>query len=242
MNRDKGLHAQNKDDLDYKTLVALREEKQKYQNERQNPFLISMPHTDKALYRTLYRFDADYELNDYLAPLEVKRKKRPLTKFDILMLNPKRKPLRKKQKPVGEEEEAHAKQDDDDGAAVEEEKQEEEEEINYTDIVNDLFKEKNRLKVSKLQNAIFEDDTVKQHILLLKSGQDAISFFAKYGPKTPIKFLNCVRAKSAQFRPYDLVIIHDYQEIQKLNEYFTVSPSGIVHVYTKGPKRFLKSS
>jgi len=122
-----------------------------------------MPHTDKALYRTLYRFDADYELNDYLAPLEVKRKKRPLTKFDILMLNPKRKPLRKKLKPIEGEEEANIHKDDEE-QHVEEAVQEEEEEINYTEIVNDLFKEKNRLKVSKLQNAIFEDDTVKQHI------------------------------------------------------------------------------
>jgi len=75
----------NNEDLDYRTLVALREQKQKYQNERQNPFLISQPHTDKALYKALYKFDADAELNDYLAPLRVKRKKRALTKFDILM-------------------------------------------------------------------------------------------------------------------------------------------------------------
>ena len=84
------------ENLDYKTQVSLREQKQKYQNERQNPFLISQPHTDKALYKQLYTFDADDVLNEYLAPLKVKRKKRPLTKFDILMLNPKRKSRKKK--------------------------------------------------------------------------------------------------------------------------------------------------
>ena len=78
--------------------------------------------------------------------------------------------------------------------------------------------------------------------MTLKTGEDAISFFAKYGGTTPIKFLNCVRAQNtSQFRPYDLIIIHDYEEILKLNEYFTVSSSGIVHVYTKGPKRFIQA-
>jgi len=96
--------------------------------------------------------------------------------------------------------------------------------------------------MNKIQNAIFEDDSVREHILTLKTGEDAISFFAKYGGTTPIKFLNCVRAQNtSQFRPYDLIIIHDYEEILKLNEYFTVSSSGIVHVYTKGPKRFVKA-
>lgn len=95
--------------------------------------------------------------------------------------------------------------------------------------------------MNKIQNAEFEDDSVKEHISVLKTGEDAISFFAKYGNTTPIKFLNCVRAhNTSQFRPYDLVIIHDYQEILKLNEYFTVSPSGIVHVYTKGNKKALQ--
>jgi len=96
-----------------------------------------------------------------------------------------------------------------------EEKQEEEEEkIVYGDLIKDLFEGKKRLKMNKIQNAIFEDDTVREHILTLITGEDAISFFAKYGGTTPIKFLNCVRAQNtSQFRPYDLIIIHDYEEI-----------------------------
>lgn len=41
----------------------------------------------------------------------------------------------------------------------------------------------------------------------IKTGEQAISFFAKYGSNMPIKFLNCNRAKvgPADFRPYDLV-------------------------------------
>lgn len=49
----------------------------------------------------------------------------------------------------------------------------------------------------------------------IKTGEDAISFFAKYGNTTPIKFINCVRDDSHPievFRPYDL------KTINKLNE------------------------
>merc|ERR1711904_394777 len=148
------------------------------------------------------------------------------------MLNPKRKSRKKKEEKVvkaideeGEGEEM--KEEEEELEHVEdpnaENEDEEEEKIIYTDLINDLFEGKKRLKMNKIQNAIFEDDTVRDHILTLKTGEDAISFFAKYGGTTPIKFLNCVRAQnSSQFRPYDLIIIHDYSEILKLNEYFTV--------------------
>lgn len=228
--------------------MALREQKQKYQNERQNPFLISQPHTDKALYKQLYTFDADDVLNEYLAPLKVKRKKRPLTKFDILMLNPKRKSRKKKdpaQKVVVEEDaEGEAEADAEEELQHPDEAEHvEDEQIIYGELLRDLFEGKKRLKMIKIQKAIFEDDTVREATLQLKTGEDAISFFAKYGGTTPIKFLNCVRAQNtSSFRPYDLVIIHDYEEILKLQEYFTVSSSGIVHIYTKGPKRFINQA
>jgi len=226
--------------------VALRDQKQKYQNERQNPFLISQPHTDKALYKQLYTFDADDVLNEYLAPLKVKRKKRPLTKFDILMLNPKRKSRKKKDAPPkaiveAENEEAELEGQEEELLHPEDGQEQEAEKIVYTDLMKDLFEGKKRLKVNKITQAKYEDDTVRDTILTLKTGVDAISFFAKYSGSTPIKFLNCVRAQdTSRFRPYDLIIIHDYEEILKLNEYFTVSSSGIVHVYTKGPNRFAK--
>ena len=82
--------------------------------------------------------------------------------------------------------------------------------------------------MEQIQNAVFEDNEVKEHLYRLITGEDAISFFAKYGNTTPIKFINCKRKMSSEFRPYDLSIIHDYQEVLKMVEYFTVSPSGIV--------------
>ena len=41
----------------------------------------------------------------------------------------------------------------------------------------------------------------------IQTGEQAISFFAKYGSNMPIKFLNCNRREvgPADFRPYDLV-------------------------------------
>ena len=45
----------------------------------------------------------------------------------------------------------------------------------------------------------------------LKTGEDAISFFAKHGNNTQIKIINCNRAKYPPevFRPYDLDVIMD---------------------------------
>lgn len=84
--------------------------------------------------------------------------------------------------------------------------------------------------------------------MTIKKGEDAISFFAKYGNTTPIKFINCVRDDnhpSEVFRPYDLKTINKMNENQKnmtLDEYYTISAHGIVHVFTdKGKKNRVKN-
>ena len=42
----------------------------------------------------------------------------------------------------------------------------------------------------------------------IKTGDVAISFFAKYGNTTPIKFINCIQKINLEvFRPYDLEVI-----------------------------------
>ena len=103
--------------------------------------------------------------------------------------------------------------------------------VDYNTIVSDLFKEKDRLKMEKIQNAVFEDEKVKEHVLVLQTGEDAIKFFAKYGNSTPIKFINCYQDKNKSRRPYDLIIEHDIQKIAHHRQYYTVSPTGIVRVY-----------
>jgi len=72
---------------------------------------------------------------------------------------------------------------------------------------------------------------------LIKTGEDAISFFAKYGNSTPVKFIYCMRDKSVPsyvYRPYDLRVIKEgINSIDHtLDEYYTISALGIVHVYT----------
>lgn len=66
----------------------------------------------------------------------------------------------------------------------------------------------------------------------LKKGKDAISFFAKYGNTTPIKYIYCVKAQTGTFSPYELDIVHDENRLTKVREYYTISFSGILHIFS----------
>ena len=66
----------------------------------------------------------------------------------------------------------------------------------------------------------------------LKKGKDAISFFAKYGNTTPIKYIHCVKARTGEFSPYELDIVHDENRLTKVREYYTISFSGILHIFS----------
>ena len=73
---------------------------------------------------------------------------------------------------------------------------------------------------------------------MINTGEDAISFFAKYGNSTPVKFIYCMRDKSLPsyvYRPYDLRVIKEGKNSKEhtLDEYYTISALGIVHVYTE---------
>lgn len=85
------------------------------------------------------------------------------------------------------------------------------------------------MKKNRLQNAIYEDEYVKEYLNQIQTIEEAISFFAKYGNTTPIKFIYLVRNNS-KFRPYDLKVVN-YKEIGR--EYYTVSPGGIVFISPK---------
>jgi len=62
----------------------------------------------------------------------------------------------------------------------------------------------------------------------LKTGEDAINFFAQHGSSSPIKFVHLVKADSGiNFRPYDLTIV---KPADVGTEYYTMSSSGLVHV------------
>jgi hypothetical protein len=74
----------------------------------------------------------------------------------------------------------------------------------------------------------------------LRTGEQAISFFAKHGNNTPIKFLNCNRKPVPPdlFRPYDLNVVKDEKALQ--DEYFTISAQGVVHICPEKGKKVSK--
>lgn len=86
-------------------------------------------------------------------------------------------------------------------------------------------------------NYISKGTYIWQLLSQIETGEQAISFFAKHGHNTPIKFINCKRkpVPADQFRPYDLVKIEDEKALE--NEYFTVSAQGVVHVSQDKGKR-----
>ena len=79
---------------------------------------------------------------------------------------------------------------------------------NYTEITKGLWKESSQKPQNKIQNALFVDKSVSNMLQTIKTGDMAISFFAKYTNTTPIKFINCIQMRNTEeFRPYDLEVI-----------------------------------
>jgi dynein heavy chain len=83
-----------------------------------------------------------------------------------------------------------------------------------------------------IQKAAFMDESVKKKLKEIKTGEDAISFFAKYGNTTPIKFIHCIRAPTPKevFKPYQLSVLPRQEREPNLTNYYTISASGIVNV------------
>jgi hypothetical protein len=73
-------------------------------------------------------------------------------------------------------------------------------------------------------------DEVDRIMMTIKTGENAIDFFARYGSDTPLKFVNLFQVDDPkEFRPYDLVIGELKDNLVEV-EHYTMSPSGIVHV------------
>jgi len=85
--------------------------------------------------------------------------------------------------------------------------------------------------------------------LNLKTGEDTINFFAKYGAQSPIKFVHLIPADTGlNFRPYDLVVVHQREvvsggtgEVGRMpaSGYYTMSAAGLVHVLPGQPSEFI---
>lgn len=117
---------------------------------------------------------------------------------------------------------------------------------------------KNQLKLPLLRNIMVPEQKMERTVkptayhskgtnykhfeeqLLLMTGEDAITFFARHGNNTPVKFVYCNRAELGdEFRPYDLVVV----DRKKVNsEHFTISAAGVVHVQPHEPSEFISLS
>lgn len=166
----------------------------------------------------MYKFDTNAELKEYNLPLESITQEESKTKV-------------KKNENVQSQSEMEE--------VVEESKEEGEPVVSYNQILRTLFDEKKQKPVgSHIQNALFIDAEVRKRMFEIKSGEDAISFFAKYGNSTPIKFIYCKLDESntlASYRPYDLEVVQTGEKHKEMNipDYYTISASGIVHIYNE---------
>lgn len=93
--------------------------------------------------------------------------------------------------------------------------------------------------VTELRKANFIRKGTAAHAITLgiKTGDQAISFFAKHGTNMPIKFLNCNRkpVSKSEYRPYELVVVHNEKQLDK--EYYTISAQGVVQVQNGKKKK-----
>lgn len=199
------------DTHDLKYLTKLHEEKKK--NGPKSRFLVDTKKFDKEVYDNLYTFEMQHELEDFTDPLIKTSKELESKNF---LLNVKQRQLDAKRnersdlnfKTEIESEDVHS----------------------FDNLIHNACKSKKNLRPNKIQNAKYEDKYVRDHLSLLVTGEDAISFFAKYGNTTPIKFIHCVQEVGKG--PYKLRIVHDQNQLTKVSDYYTVSPNGIVHIFS----------
>lgn len=176
---------------------------------------------DYSIYNQLYKFDVKQELQDYNLPFA--------HPDDLPAAATSNKPLAaSKVSSLFEPSEA---------LSHEEEELEEasSDKPNYSEIVKGLYREGSQKPQNKIQNALFVDKSVNNMLKTIRTGDVAISFFAKYGNTTPIKFINCIqKTVSEMFRPYDLEVIssNENQKESAYDEYYTISAHGIVKVYS----------
>jgi len=130
-------------------------------------------------------------------------------------------------------------------AGMEEEEEAEDAEVTFEALRDIIEKTEDESKDQVVQareaNYISKGTYIWQLLAQIETGEQAISFFAKHGYNTPIKFVNCKRkpVPGDQFRPYDLVKVDDEKALE--SEYFTISAQGVVHVSQEKGKRGSKT-
>ena len=199
------------DTHDLKYLVKLNEEKKK--KGPKSRFIVEEKPFDKEVYEKLYSFDMHKELKDYTEPLAKTSKELEGKNFLLKAKQRQQAARQNEQADLNKKIEAEAVDSE-----------------TFDKLVDKACRGKKSLRPNKIQNAKYEDKHVRDHLSLLVTGEDAISFFAKYGNTTPIKFIHCVQ--EAGGGPYKLRIVHDSTQLTKVSDYYTVSPNGIVHIFS----------
>lgn len=76
---------------------------------------------------------------------------------------------------------------------------------------------------------------LRKQLREMRTGDDAVSYFTRYGGNTQAKIIYCLPASSLTQEneapgPYDLVVVQEDRIRRETGEYFTITPSGVVHV------------
>eukprot|EP00818_Percolomonas_sp_WS_P004783 CAMPEP_0117442044 /NCGR_PEP_ID=MMETSP0759-20121206/3945_1 /TAXON_ID=63605 /ORGANISM="Percolomonas cosmopolitus, Strain WS" /LENGTH=4215 /DNA_ID=CAMNT_0005233913 /DNA_START=112 /DNA_END=12759 /DNA_ORIENTATION=- len=93
----------------------------------------------------------------------------------------------------------------------------------------------------RVERRVAPDDT--EPLSQLRTGEDAVAFFAKAGKTSALKVVYLNRAPrdhEYDYKPYDLVVVSDRSECHP--EYFTMSATGVVHVCPGQPTEFMSLS
>lgn len=182
--------------IQFKELLKQKKEQEQRLQHSNNPFLAVAKKPDYSIYNSLYKFDVKQELQDYNLPFAGTADPHhpPPPKVQPMAASKVSSMFEGSEAPSREEEEQSAP--------------EASSRPNYTEITKGLWRESSQKPQNKIQNALFVDKSVSNMLKSIKTGDMAISFFAKYTNTTPIKFINCIqRRDSEEFRPYDLEVI-----------------------------------
>ena len=76
-----------------------------------------------------------------------------------------------------------------------------------------------------------DNDEVAAIMSGIKTSNDAINFFARYGSETPVKFVTLIQDPDPRvYSPYELVVTDISEADTPVDGYYTMSSSGIVHI------------
>lgn len=93
--------------------------------------------------------------------------------------------------------------------------------------IGDMEKDQTMINNDNKQGAS-DVDEISEIMKSIRTGDDAVNFFARYGSDTPVKFVTLIQVDDPKhYRPYDLVVT---PMPEMISEYFTMSPAGIVYI------------